>query len=81
MMYNPKTTETGNPDGVIYVKVIDEKEVRKATIRGFLGGLVIGTVAVACAKDDSETIKELGKTLTTIATSYYGCKFIYSLIS
>lgn len=65
---------------VIYVKT-DDKAIRNATIRGVLIGSVIGGTVVAAMKDDSDTIKEIGKSITTIATSYYGCKFIYNLFS
>ena len=65
---------------VVYVKT-DEKTIRNAYIRGALFGAVISATVVAAMKDDSDTIKEIGKTITTIATSYYGCKFIYNLFS
>ena len=75
MSENTKT----NPQ-VIYVKA-DDKAIRNATIRGaIIGALVSGTI-VAAMKDDSDTVREIGKTITTIATSYYGCKFIYNLLS
>ena len=76
-----ETTKTANPNPqVIYVKT-DDKVIRNATIRGILIGAVISGTVVAAVKDDSETIREIGKTITTIATSYYGCKFIYNLFS
>ena len=67
-----------NEKNAIYVKV-DEKETRKATIRGFIVGAAVGSLVVACVKDDSDTVREISKTVTAIATSYYGCKFIYEL--
>ena len=75
MSETPKTEHQ-----VVYVKA-DEKTVRNAYIRGALIGAVISGTVVAAMKDDSDTIKEIGKTITTIATSYYGCKFIYNLFS
>ena len=72
-------TTKANPQ-VIYVKT-DDKAIRNATIRGALIGAVISGTVVAAMKDDSDTIREIGKTITTIATSYYGCKFIYNLFS
>jgi hypothetical protein len=59
--------------------ISDKSETTKATIRGFLAGAAIGGLTVACIKDDSETVREIGKIITKITTSYYGCKFIYGL--
>ena len=74
-------TQNVNPEVKTVILKVDEKEVRKATTRGIIIGAVIGGTIVAALKDDSSTVKEIGKTITTIATSYYGCKFIYNLLS
>ena len=59
----------------------DDKDTKKATLRGFILGAVIGGTVVACIKDDSDTVKEIGSTVTKIATSYYGCKLLYQIFS
>lgn len=55
--------------------------LKKEKTKSFLFGLLVGGAVVACVKDDSDTIKEIGSVVTKIATSYYGCKFIYSLFT
>jgi hypothetical protein len=68
-------------NGKVIIVKAEDKQIRKASIRGFILGMVVGGSAVACAKSDSGTIKEIGKVITSIATSYYGCKFIYNLLN
>ena len=57
------------------------KELQKAKIGSFTLGLVVGGVIVAAVKDESSTIKEITSSITKIATSYWGCKFIYEIFS
>ena len=57
------------------------REMRKVKAKYFILGAVAGSIAVSCIKDDSDTIKVLTSSITKIATSYYGCKFIYNLFS
>ena len=58
-----------------------EFQTKKSNTKYFIFGLIVGGTVVACMKDDSETIKDIGSTITKIATSYYGCKLIYKLLS
>ena len=57
------------------------KEIQKIRIRSFALGAVVGGIIVAAVKDNSGTIKEITSSITKIATSYYGCKFLYNLFS
>ena len=56
-----------------------EKRVRKAVLTGFVAGATIGGVVVACVKDDSDSIREIGKVITTVATSWSGYWLVRSI--
>ena len=47
-----------------------ETRIREAKIYSFIAGMTLGSLVVACAKDDSATIRELGKIITSVAGTY-----------
>lgn len=55
-----------------------EKELRKVAIGAFITGAVVGGLVVGSSKDSS-AVKEISSAIVKIATSYYGCKFIYEI--
>ena len=59
----------------------DLQAEKKALVKGLVIGAVAGGAVVACMKDDSDTIKEIMRGVTRIATSYYGCKFLYEIFA
>ena len=56
-------------------------ELKKARTRSFILGAVTGGVIVAAVKDKQGSLKEITTALVSVATSYYGCKFLYELFS
>ena len=58
-----------------------DKELQKIKVRSFALGAVVGGIVVAAVKDDSDTIKEITSSIAKIATSYYGCKFLYHIFT
>lgn len=61
------------------METVEKNNMTKVKLGAFALGAVTGSLVVAAMKDDSDVVKDITSAIVKIATSYYGCKFIYGL--